>query len=256
MFRRVSGGALSGWLIAAAMGAGEPSAAVRTGRDVRHGVSRPMSEIARKAPAPATRITTGSKRTNASAPSSPPVVRQFDGATANDNLPFYEDVFPPPDPNGAVGVDHYFQAINLVFRIFDKDGNTVLGPLPTASLWSDLGGICATGSARTPLVRFDVLAARWVVAQSAFDPSAVERWIEESVVTFATPIMSHLGKTGRSSLFQLVDDLQLSVDNLRPVLDAMNIKFGWVDVDKSNLKGDWQVTLTSRGADYLKRNIR
>jgi hypothetical protein len=92
--------------------------------------------------------------------------------------------------------------------------------------------------------------------QSAFDPSAVERWIEESVVTFATPIMSHLGKTGRSSLFQLVDDLQLSVDNLRPVLDAMNIKFGWVDVDKSNLKGDWQVTLTPRGADYLKRNIR
>ncbi|MET0620263.1 MAG: carboxypeptidase regulatory-like domain-containing protein, partial [Thermoanaerobaculia bacterium] len=80
-------------------------------------------------------------------------------------------MFPPPDPNGAVGVDHYFQAINLVFRIFDKDGNTVLGPLPTASLWSDLGGICATGSARTPLVRFDVLAARWVVAQSAFDPS-------------------------------------------------------------------------------------
>jgi len=90
--------------------------------------------------------------------------------------------------------------------------------------------------------------------QSAFEPSAVDRWIEESVVLLAMPIMRSLGKAGgKSTLFQLVDELQQKADDLRPVLDAMNMKFGWVGLDKSDLKGDWQVSLTPRGADYLKR---
>ena len=71
----------------------------------------------------------------------------------------------PPAPS------HYFQAINLVFRIFDKDGNPVLGPLPTASLWSGLGGICETGIAGTPLVRYDSSPRAGSSAQVGFDPS-------------------------------------------------------------------------------------
>ena len=49
-------------------------------------------------------------------PSAPAELLQFDGASYNDNLPFFKDVFPPPDANGAAGPDHYFQAINLVFE--------------------------------------------------------------------------------------------------------------------------------------------
>ena len=66
-------------------------------------------------------------------------------------------MFPPPDANGAAGPDHYFQAINLVFRIFDKSGTLVLGPLPNYSLWAGLGGVCETGSINTPLVKY----TRW-----------------------------------------------------------------------------------------------
>ena len=160
MFRRVSGGALSICLLAASsiLHAEAP----RVGRAVRHGVSKPLS-VAQTSPAP--------DRRRAPAPSAPPAVHQFDGAAANDNLGFFKDVFPPPDANGAAGLDHYVQAINLVFRVFDKSGNTVLGPLPTSSLWTDLGGVCATGTVRSPLVRFDRLASRWIVSQAGFDPS-------------------------------------------------------------------------------------
>jgi hypothetical protein len=160
-FRRVSGGALAAWLLIAGAGVAAEKAPLRVGREIRHGVSAPFTERVQRP------VSRQDRKT--SAPSAPGLVLQFDGANANDNLAFYKDVFPPPDPSGAAGPNHYFQAINLVYRIFDEDGNTVLGPLPTASLWSGLGGICETGTVRTPLIRFDALAARWVVVQSGFD---------------------------------------------------------------------------------------
>jgi hypothetical protein len=145
--------------------------ASRIGREARHGVSaKPLREVAGsrfQVPGPKKETV----RKAHPGPSAPIENLQFDGATSNDNLPFFKDVFPPPDANGAAGIDHYFQAINRVFRIFDKSGNTVLGPLPTDSLWSGLGGVCETGNVNTPLVKFDALAARWFVSQAGFDPS-------------------------------------------------------------------------------------
>ena len=162
------GGAISASLLLAAVGLAAEKAPVRAGREMRHGVSKPLSEIARTSLARAKAGASSEVKSNPAPSGSFPLI-QFDGATANDNLPFFKDVFPPPDPNGAAGPDHYFQAINLVFRIFDKEGNTLLGPLPTASLWSGLGGVCETGSVRTPIVRYDQLANRWVVTQSGLD---------------------------------------------------------------------------------------
>ena len=34
----------------------------------------------------------------------------------------------PPDPDGDVGPNHYVQAVNNSFKIFDKNGNTLSGP--------------------------------------------------------------------------------------------------------------------------------
>ncbi|HEY1250756.1 MAG TPA: carboxypeptidase-like regulatory domain-containing protein, partial [Thermoanaerobaculia bacterium] len=93
----------------------------------------------------------------------------FDGAAMNDNLPFSGNEVIPPDANGAAGPDHYVQAINTVFRVFDKAGNLVLGPLPNASLWTGLGGVCETFDPNTPFVKYDTLANRWFVGQVTFD---------------------------------------------------------------------------------------
>jgi hypothetical protein len=160
-------------LAPAALPAVDAPSSIHGGRAARRGVSRPLTEIARglngrpaSAPKAAPRANRRAKTGDA-----PSVFLQFDGLSFNDNLPFYDDVFPPPDPSGSVGPNHYVQAINLVFEVFDKDGNSVLGPLPTASLWTTLGGVCATGAAATPHVRYDQLADRWVLGQSAYDSS-------------------------------------------------------------------------------------
>ena len=107
-------------------------------------------------------------RQAAPGPSAPDEVLQFDGATANDNL---GKAPTPPDANGAAGPSHYVQTINTVFRIFDKSGNLVLGPLPNASLWTGLGGFCETSDAQTPFVKYDVLADRWFLSQVGLDTS-------------------------------------------------------------------------------------
>ena len=165
---RVLTAVVAGVVVAAASLEG---ADARWGRAARRGTSKPLSEGTRTKAIPAKPSAPVPKRADAPAPSAPIIGIHFDGASANDNLAFYEDVFPPPDANGAAGFDHYVQAINLVFRIFDKFGTPVLGPLPTASLWAEAGGVCATGVVRTPQVRFDRLAGRWVVSQGGFDPS-------------------------------------------------------------------------------------
>lgn len=75
-----------------------------------------------------------------------------------------EGVF-PPDTDGAVGMNYYFHIVNSHFVIFDKQGNQVMGPLPTNTLWSGFGGNCEFNNAGDGVVFYDQLAQRWVVTQ-------------------------------------------------------------------------------------------
>ena len=65
----------------------------------------------------------------------------FDGAGQDDNRAVLGGNVLPPDTEGDIGRSHYVQMNNLVFEIFDKSGNSVLGPLPNNALWTDFGGL-------------------------------------------------------------------------------------------------------------------
>jgi hypothetical protein len=72
----------------------------------------------------------------------------------------------PPDPNIAVGPNHVVQIVNIDIAVFDKNGNLHSGyPKRLSSLWSNLGGPCATNNAGDPVVQYDRLADRFVVTQ-------------------------------------------------------------------------------------------
>ena len=89
---------------------------------------------------------------------------EFDGAGFGDG--FFCNCM-PPDNDGAVGTTQYVQYINLEYKVFDKSGNTVLGPLAGNAFWSGFGGSCQTDNSGDPVIRFDAAAQRWVVAQFA-----------------------------------------------------------------------------------------
>jgi hypothetical protein len=88
------------------------------------------------------------------------VIANFDG------VPNLNDVY-PPDTDGDVGPDHYFQMINLSFQIFDKEGNSLFGPADNRTLWNGFIGPWTGTNDGDPIVLYDEQADRWIATQFA-----------------------------------------------------------------------------------------
>src|SRR5438874_1064698 len=75
----------------------------------------------------------------------------------------------PSDSEGDVGPNHYIEAINLTFEIYDKNGNTLSGPTGYNSFFSSLTGTpCANANDGDPCVVYDKEADRWLISDFAF----------------------------------------------------------------------------------------
>jgi hypothetical protein len=73
----------------------------------------------------------------------------------------------PPDTVGGVGPNHYVQAVNLAFAIYNKSGTKLYGPANINTLFSGFSGPCATTNDGDPIVLYDHLADRWLISQFA-----------------------------------------------------------------------------------------
>jgi hypothetical protein len=89
----------------------------------------------------------------------------FEGLSNQDNFNLLGFRVNPPDPVGAVGPNHYVQMVNLAYAVFDKQGNRLLGPLDTGSLWSGYAVEDCTDPAGDPIVLYDQLEDRWLLSQ-------------------------------------------------------------------------------------------
>lgn len=67
--------------------------------------------------------------------------------------------FLPPDPTGAVGPNHYVQAVNSSIAIYSKTGDLLVGPV---ALGTFLGNASNSGD---PIILYDQLADRWIVSE-------------------------------------------------------------------------------------------
>lgn len=65
----------------------------------------------------------------------------------------------PPDPTGAAGPEHFVQAINSSWRIYEKDGSSVGGQMNLSSLWS------GSSNDGDPIIMYDRYADRWFISQ-------------------------------------------------------------------------------------------
>lgn len=85
----------------------------------------------------------------------------------------------PPDTIGDVGPDHFIQAINMpsgtLYTVYKKtDGSVAAGPFKL----SDLGGVGANGLG-DPIVLYDQLAKRWLLAEFSNNPNGVHVYISK-----------------------------------------------------------------------------
>ena len=90
----------------------------------------------------------------------PTPIRNFAGLTSAFTI--------PPDTNGDVGFNHYIQAVNDSFAIFDKTG-TLLTQFTEDALWAGTETLCDGNARGDPVVLFDPLEDRWILTNLAFN---------------------------------------------------------------------------------------
>jgi Ca2+-binding RTX toxin-like protein len=95
----------------------------------------------------------------------------------------------PPDTIGDIGSGHFVQMTNATpFQVWDKTGTSVLGPQDMSTLWTTTA--CATQGLGDPVVVYDHLADRWLLAQFAGsndDPNLVQDFICLAISRTGTP---------------------------------------------------------------------
>jgi hypothetical protein len=95
----------------------------------------------------------------------PATSANFEGLSNQDNFNIFGFRVNPPDPNGAVGPNHYVEIINLVFGVYSKTGTLLLGPIDTGTLWAGFALPDCTDPSGDPIVLYDQFADRWLLTQ-------------------------------------------------------------------------------------------
>jgi len=108
-------------------------------------------------------------------PAIPAPLLTFEGLSNADNLALYGGRVVPPDPDGDVGPNHYVEIINLVFAVYDKQGNRLTGPTKIGDLWAGFAIPDCTDPSGDPIALYDQLEDRWILSQfttsGLFDPT-------------------------------------------------------------------------------------
>jgi hypothetical protein len=89
----------------------------------------------------------------------------FEGLSNQDNANLLGFRINPPDPVGDVGPNHYVEMINLVYAVYDKQGNLLSGPNVLGDLWAGYPIADCSGNDGDPIVVYDQLEDRWILSQ-------------------------------------------------------------------------------------------
>jgi hypothetical protein len=189
-------------------------------------VSKPLRELAKTAPSaighggeirpergPVARdrghSTDGALQSRAAASVIPAPIVNFEGLSNQANFDVFGFRVNPPDPVGDVGPNHYVEMVNLVFGVYDKAGNLLLGPVDTGSLWADFEVPDCTDPSGDPIVLYDQFADRWLLSQfttsGLFDPNK-PFWNCVAVSTTGDPTGSYYRYAFETENFQFFPD--------------------------------------------------
>lgn len=92
-------------------------------------------------------------------------IANFEGLGNQDNFTTFGFRVNPPDPVGDVGPNHYVEMVNLVFAVYSKSGDKLLGPVDTGTLWDGFAVDDCTDPSGDPIVVYDQFVDRWILSQ-------------------------------------------------------------------------------------------
>ncbi|MDP2721546.1 MAG: PKD domain-containing protein [Bacteroidales bacterium] len=71
----------------------------------------------------------------------------------------------PPDTDGDVGPNEFFQMVNNGFAIYNKSGVKIYGPADNITLWNGFPGPWSSTNDGDPVVLYDEYSDRWISTQ-------------------------------------------------------------------------------------------
>jgi len=95
----------------------------------------------------------------------PTTSANFEGVSNQDNFNIFGFRVNPPDPVGDVGPNHYVEIINVILAVYDKQGNRLVGPIDTGTLWAGFSIPDCTDPSGDPIVLYDQFTDRWILSQ-------------------------------------------------------------------------------------------
>lgn len=128
-------------------------------------------------------------RVKAQGPLIPSPGLTFEGLANTDNFNVFGFRVNPPDPNGEIGPNHYVEIINLVFGVYDRSGNQLLGPVDTGTLWTGFPVDDCLDPSGDPIVLYDQIVDRWILTQ--FTTAGPEYWNCVAISTSGDPTGSY-----------------------------------------------------------------
>jgi hypothetical protein len=79
----------------------------------------------------------------------------------------FQFAFTPPDPTASVGANQVVETVNLSWAVFDKvKGTPILGPASIPAIWNGFNSACSSTArlaVADPVVLYDKQAGRWVI---------------------------------------------------------------------------------------------
>jgi len=189
-------------------------------------VSRPLRELAKTAPSskgkggevrpdrgPAVADRGHSKdgaiQREAAPAAIPAPLANFEGMSNQDNFDVFGFRVNPPDPVGDVGPNHYVEMVNLVFAVYDKAGNKLLGPVDTGTLWADFAVPDCTDPSGDPIILYDQFVDRWILSQfttSGLDDPSKPFWNCVAISTTGDPTGTYYRYAFETENFQFFPD--------------------------------------------------
>src|SRR2546430_8517702 len=139
----------------------------------------------------------------------PSTQQNFEGLSNQDNFNIFGFRVNPPDPDGEVGPNNYVEMINLVFGVYDKAGNLLLGPVDTGTLWSGFAIPDCTDPSGDPVVMYDQFTDRWILTQfttRGLDDPSKPFWNCVAVSTTSDPTGSYYRYAFETGHFQFFPD--------------------------------------------------
>ena len=92
----------------------------------------------------------------------------------------------PPDTEGEVGPNHYFEVVNCSYAIYNKTGTKLIGPLASSTVFNGLPHNVNSGDA---IVLYDEQADRWIFSQFSL-PSGTTNYMMIAVSQTPDPLGS------------------------------------------------------------------